>query len=338
MWGLLFVFEKRTQEKTTALLRTIGRSPQTPSRKGGFGNKRRTKKKQGEPLEEKHRKKPEKHPSKESHSEDFGAVGEVVDQTIDRRNRPWYKYKTPSQTGTVDLFETLGSNQKGMSSRTIPSRKEGLSEFQTFSFFSGSKAREPFLDGDPNWRRYLSNFQLLDTTLSFRDLLGSGDFLSMIRETDDTSDYSEYGEMEFGSIEHAFQAAKYAFASTTGGSGVNAWRAAASLSTLVKGENVTGAQAKGMGGKKGFVAANCSLKVERWGSIRVPVMRSLVKQRVSKDCKYARILTSLVDRGNPVVHFERGSKSRPPFWGQVRLRDGEICGDNMLGRLMLEAL
>lgn len=213
-----------------------------------------------------------------------------------------------------------------------------LTPFQRFSFYTQSKAREPVLANDPNWRRYLSNFQLLDgVTLSFQDLIETKKFLTDIG-AEEGEDYSEYKDMEFRSIEHAFQAAKYAFASTTDGSGVKAWLGAYSLSE--DGVSCSSAlDAKRKGGKGGFKTAGCSLNIQKWITIRVPIMRSLVKQRVLKDAKYRSIIASLVDGGHPVVHFERGSKDKPPFWGQVQLKDsGDIVGENMLGKLMMETI
>lgn len=104
-------------------------------------------------------------------------------------------------------------------------RRVCLTDFQRFSFFARSAAREPILCGDPGTgRRYLSNFQMLPdgVTVSLKEIAASMS----------TDDYSEYDLMEFKSIEHAFQAAKYAFASMTEGCGVKAWKGALELSDV----------------------------------------------------------------------------------------------------------
>ena len=81
----------------------------------------------------------------------------------------------------------------------------------------------------------------------------------------------------------------------------------------------------------------CKLDVERWNKESVGVMRNLVNLRKEKDEIFRSIILSAKESGVPLLHFERGTLKKVPFWGCFRSKEtGELVGVNMYGKLLME--
>lgn len=90
-------------------------------------------------------------------------------------------------------------------------------------------------------------------------------------------------------------------------------------------------------GKASMKKLGCSLDVERWNEESVGVMRNLIQMRFSKDIVLRSILNDAKEKNVHLLHFERGTLKRPPFWGCFRSKEtGEIVGVNMYGKLLME--
>lgn len=172
----------------------------------------------------------------------------------------------------------------------------------TVVFFSKSKPSPPLgLDLPRTWRRILSNFHLSDLELE---------------------------GARYASVEHAFQATK-ALCSTR--------PEMASWFHL----DFTGpeavppdpAAARKQGGRGAYTRANAVLDVDAWNDRRVDLMQAAVAARWEQQPLFRAVLEST--QGLELLHFERaGARS---FWGcSISRKTGEVQGENMLGRLLME--
>jgi predicted NAD-dependent protein-ADP-ribosyltransferase YbiA (DUF1768 family) len=83
----------------------------------------------------------------------------------------------------------------------------------------------------------------------------------------------------------------------------------------------------------------CSLDVEKWNKESVGVMRNLICMRFKDDEEMRSIIYDAKEKGIPLLHFERGTLKRPPFWGCFRSKEtGEIIGANMYGKLLMDLI
>lgn len=154
--------------------------------------------------------------------------------------------------------------------------------------------------------QYLSNFQVLTTPLVMT---------------------WHKAPLRFASVEHAFHAKKFILAQGTGvptpvDFGVNG----------VFGQLSPGAL-KLLGGAPTFRAMGWKLDVKTWNRVRAVHMLRLLRARMSVDALFRTYLLWALRRRVTLVHFERGSAKRPPFWGRVKAG----VGANMLGRAMRKA-
>ena len=90
-------------------------------------------------------------------------------------------------------------------------------------------------------------------------------------------------------------------------------------------------------GKASMKKLGCKLDVERWNKESVGVMRNLVNLRKERDEIFRSIILSAKESGVPLLHFERGTLKKVPFWGCFRSKEtGEIVGVNMYGKFLME--
>ena len=92
------------------------------------------------------------------------------------------------------------------------------------------------------------------------------------------------------------------------------------------------ADAKNAGTKKAYKAAGATLKAADWDKVRVEAMMKVLQARYAADPMFRQILEATLKSNILLLHYERsGAKS---YWGGA-VKDGEIVGENMLGRLLM---
>lgn len=92
------------------------------------------------------------------------------------------------------------------------------------------------------------------------------------------------------------------------------------------------ADAKKAGSKKAYKAAGATLKAADWDKVRNEAMMNVLKARYATDAMFRQILEATLKANILLLHYERsGAKS---YWGGA-VKDGEIVGENMLGRLLM---
>ena len=170
-------------------------------------------------------------------------------------------------------------------------------------FYSKSRAVEPSLAGDLNWRRYLSNFHDVPG-----GLLWDGHVFPNVEHAFHYEEYKRTNKPDLGDI---YVGEKSQFKST--------------------------AKAKVFSGRRAMKENGASLDVKQWDVERVAVNSALLKARWDQDGHFRSILRDSKIKGIKLVHFERGSRKRPPFWGALKLKaTGVIIGENRLGKQMME--
>lgn len=167
------------------------------------------------------------------------------------------------------------------------------------------------LAGDLNWRKYLSNFQDIPDGFSWDGRLFPNVEHAFHYEKFKRTDKPELGERYVGKPERG--------------------------SRLLGSYFETNAKAKMFSGRKTMGENGATLDVGVWNVERVGVSAALLKARWEQDDKFRSILLDSKVKGIRLIHFERGTRNRPPFWGAFKLRDsGDIIGKNMLGKQMME--
>lgn len=92
-------------------------------------------------------------------------------------------------------------------------------------------------------------------------------------------------------------------------------------------------------GKASMKKLGCSLDVNKWNRESVGVMRNLVRMRFNYDVEMQSIIKEAREKGIILLHFERGTLKRPPFWGCFRSKEtGEIIGDNLYGQILMSMI
>ena len=90
-------------------------------------------------------------------------------------------------------------------------------------------------------------------------------------------------------------------------------------------------------GKGSMKKLGCKLDVERWNKESVGVMKNLVEMRKEKDETFRNIILESKEKGVPLLHFERGTLKKVPFWGCFRSKEtGQLVGVNMYGKFLME--
>ena len=173
-----------------------------------------------------------------------------------------------------------------------------IQEDVVLQFFSKSKKNQDIGQDYPaNWRNILSNFHQFEI---------------------------EIDGNKYPSIEHYFHAEKFRISSKP-----------SVASNFMVGGSVgpDTLDAKRAGGKAGFKREGVTLDIKKWNSVRDEVMTKAVMARIEQDEEYKRILLRLKDMHVVLLHFDRGgSKS---YWGG-KYKDGEIMGENKLGKIMMD--
>ena len=192
------------------------------------------------------------------------------------------------------------------SSSVDPNLRSAVKDVKVEFFYSKSKkAKDIILAGDVFWKRYLSNFQNVPGALSWDGHL-------------------------FPNVEHAFHYEKFK-RSNKPELGLRYVGVPSSFSTNAK--------AKIFSGRKTMRANGATLDIDRWNRDRVDVNESLLKARFATDEKFRVILRESHAKNVRLLHFERGSLKRPPFWGALKLKNnGKIIGKNMLGKQLMNLL
>ena len=127
------------------------------------------------------------------------------------------------------------------------------------------------------------------------------------------------GGRRFPSVEHAFQAAK--FEHTDRPDLMEKFTCAGSM---------TAEEAKKAGGRKGMTKDGAALRTDEWARECDQVMKDALEARFDVDPEFRRILEAVADSGATLLHFERGGG----YWGG-KVKDGQIVGENMLGKMMM---
>jgi predicted NAD-dependent protein-ADP-ribosyltransferase YbiA (DUF1768 family) len=106
----------------------------------------------------------------------------------------------------------------------------------------------------------------------------------------------------------------------------------------IEGGQFDGDEGKGKvySGKASMKKLGCKLDVEKWNEESVGVMKTLVYMRWKNDVEFRSIISDAKKNNIPLLHFERGTLKRPPFWGCFRSKEtGEIVGQNMYGKILM---
>lgn len=138
----------------------------------------------------------------------------------------------------------------------------------------------------------------------------------------------KYHGLNFPSIEHAFQAAKFLYSDRPDLFSEAARR--------VRG--LTAAKAKSVGSKSGFKRLRATLDIDAWNANRLEVMQELVYYRAQHDPAYRQVLKEARDDGILLLHYEKafGKRGAEPFWGGYFQKEtGQYFGKNWLGKLMM---
>lgn len=174
-------------------------------------------------------------------------------------------------------------------------------------FYSKSKDVDDLHLKIPNWRKILSNFYMHPIRITYEDGI----------------------ERTYPSVEHAFQAAKYLFAS----------KCTEMASDFEVGGTIkTSLEAKSAGGRAGMTKRGCVLDASLWASHSDKIMRDLLHARWEQDETFRTIL--MATKGTYLAHFERtGTKS---YWGSTVKSTGpnknEVNGTNKLGVMMMDLI
>ena len=138
--------------------------------------------------------------------------------------------------------------------------------------------------------------------------------------------------MEFASIEHAFQGAKYLHTTRP-----------ELLSTFsingVHGQ-LSGAKIKSAGGRAAMKSHGVELDLSAWDQHSLEYMKLLIRARTKVDRLYRDLIAGFAKHKTRIYHFERsGPKS---YWGGFFPKDATRGdpnawqGKNMLGKLLME--
>lgn len=92
-------------------------------------------------------------------------------------------------------------------------------------------------------------------------------------------------------------------------------------------------QAKARGGRLGFARAGLVLNETVWSHTRDDVQHTILTHRVRTDALFCTILKWTAPR--QLVYFERGTLTRPPYWGAFFANDAFV-GENVLGKMLTE--
>jgi predicted NAD-dependent protein-ADP-ribosyltransferase YbiA (DUF1768 family) len=168
-------------------------------------------------------------------------------------------------------------------------------------FYSKSKVdtHRPFPHIPVDWKRVLSNFYPSPITLD---------------------------GVHFPTPEHAFQGMKILLASSG--------PVDQALQSLLL--DPSPVYAKKCGGRAAYKRQGLLLDTIRWEELRETVQHRITTARLHSDPVFVRILRWSASR--PLIHYERGTRARPPFWGAFQSKDtGEYIGRNVLGTMLMAA-
>jgi predicted NAD-dependent protein-ADP-ribosyltransferase YbiA (DUF1768 family) len=174
-------------------------------------------------------------------------------------------------------------------------------ETEAAVFYSKSKldTHRPFPHIPTDWKRVLSNFYPTPITLD---------------------------GINFATPEHAFQGLKIVLASS--GPIDQALRA-----LLLDHSPV---HAKKCGSRGEYKRQGIILDPVRWDELRETVQQRIITARLQSDPVFERILRWSASR--PLIHYERGNRARPPFWGAFLSKEtGEYVGCNVLGKMLMQS-
>lgn len=209
------------------------------------------------------------------------------------------------------MLEIGGTNPKRTAEEafTQPVQSHGCASTERLPkelwFYSCSKPDGIRMDGDREWRKYLSNFQEIPNGFHWK---GNA----------------------FPSVEYAFHWEKF--------QRTNMPELASAY--LEKGRFERPGMAKVFSGRASMETLGTILDVDKWNKERVWVSAQLVQARYLQDPHFARILREAKAKDYFLVHFERGTSKKPPFWGAMIFKSGERAGErigeNMLGKQLME--
>lgn len=163
-----------------------------------------------------------------------------------------------------------------------------------FQFFSKSANIDDLPGCRADWRRRLSNFAKVD------GLVVDG--------------------VEYPTVEHAFQAAKFKFTARPG----DAPRFDSSM---------TAVDAKRAGSKAGMKSVGLTLDRAGWEEACDGVMERALQARWEADPEFRQILQAVAATGKTLLHFERAGG----YWGG-KVEDGVVVGQNKLGEMLMALL
>jgi ribA/ribD-fused uncharacterized protein len=136
-----------------------------------------------------------------------------------------------------------------------------------------------------------------------------------------------YKDVEFKSVEHAFQAAKYLYSNRP-----------ELFAAIANEEFKDPKKAKTLGGKGAFKERRATLDIDAWNRASVAVMTDLIRSRYQRDALFAKILRLARRQKVALLHYESpfGKRGAEPFWGgYFKTEDNTFYGNNMLGRIMM---
>ena len=94
--------------------------------------------------------------------------------------------------------------------------------------------------------------------------------------------------------------------------------------------------AKKCGGRAVYGRQGLLLDHVRWNELRETIQQRIITARLQSDPVFGRILQWSASR--PLIHYERGTRARPPFWGAFLSKEtGEYVGRNVLGTMLMQA-
>jgi len=149
-----------------------------------------------------------------------------------------------------------------------------------------------------------------------------------------------YAGKTYASVEHAYQAQKYAHLL-----GSDPETSAALVNRFTVSGDI-GKQpakvAKSAGSEKGMAENDCVLDETKWTRTKqVEIMTQLVKLRLEEDAEFKAIITKAKETGTTIFHFERCSGNRNPFWGGCFPKADKKkiwIGRNKMGRILMKSI
>ena len=80
---------------------------------------------------------------------------------------------------------------------------------------------------------------------------------------------------------------------------------------------------------------NVQLDINRWNHERIDVSARIIQARSEQDPHFRTILQEAKQHNIYLYHYDKCPKSRPSFWGAMKLKEGGIIGENTLGKQMM---